>query len=126
MISPHFRRVALARLGYEVVGVDISRVGIHQMIEIAKKEDLNLKGIVANMYEFKIIEYYDIVLLDSMFHFYKNDKEKEIDFLKRLMKEIKSNGILCILINKSKHTESVLEKVFKDSETKWKVIEERS
>lgn len=117
--------IALARLGYNVVGVDISKVGIHQMIETAKKEKLEVKGIVDDIYEFNINDDYDIILLDSMFHFYKKDKEKETSFLVRLMNDIKLDGILCIIINKSKNAEAVLKKVFKNSDINWEVIEDK-
>ncbi|MCB0820944.1 MAG: methyltransferase domain-containing protein, partial [Bacteroidetes bacterium] len=36
--------IAIARLGYEVTGIDNSRTGIEQMLEIAASENLNLKG----------------------------------------------------------------------------------
>ncbi|EMR73731.1 Tellurite resistance protein TehB, partial [Thaumarchaeota archaeon SCGC AB-539-E09] len=69
--------LAIARLGYTVTGVDISKIGVSQMIVIAEKENLNIFGYVADMYEYPIAESVDIVLLDSMLHFYPKNREKE-------------------------------------------------
>jgi 2-polyprenyl-3-methyl-5-hydroxy-6-metoxy-1,4-benzoquinol methylase len=63
--------IALARMGYDVMGVDISKVGVSQMMSLATREGLNIKGIVADMYSYDIDEMVDIVILDSMLHFYK-------------------------------------------------------
>jgi 2-polyprenyl-3-methyl-5-hydroxy-6-metoxy-1,4-benzoquinol methylase len=117
--------LALARLGYSVVGVDLSKVGIDQMMTTAKKENLDVKGIIGDINRFPISNKYDIILLDSMLHFYKKDREKEISLLKKLMKEVKTNGLLIILMNKSKSGENSLEKVFNDSKLVWNVIEDK-
>ena len=68
--------IALARLGFEVVGIDNSKVGIDQMNRMAKTENLAVSGIVFDIYEFNTYVNYDIVLLDSMFHFEKKRPEK--------------------------------------------------
>ena len=48
--------IALARLGYAVTGVDNSKVGIDQMNQIAKAENLNLAGQVLDIYAFNQFE----------------------------------------------------------------------
>ncbi len=90
--------IALARIGYDVTGVDSSRVGIEQMNRIASEEKLMLEGIVADIYEFKNFRSFDIVLMDSMFHFAKPDKEREIAFIKRVLAEIKLGGLFVVCI----------------------------
>jgi SAM-dependent methyltransferase len=81
--------IALARLGYDVLGVDISSVGVSQMMEIGLKESLSLVGEVADIYDFHLDDTVDIVLLDSMLHSYKRDKDIETQFVQRLMGEMK-------------------------------------
>ncbi len=107
--------VPLARMGYTVTGVDVSKVGLSQMLEIAELENLNLKGIVADMYEYPIDDSVDIVLLDSMLHFYSKDRKKETEFLKRLMAELKEGGLLCLYVWKSEKIEKVLDSVLNDT-----------
>ncbi|WKK82684.2 class I SAM-dependent methyltransferase [Marivirga arenosa] len=86
--------IALARLGYVVTGIDNSKVGIDQMLEISRAEKLKLEGQVGDIYSFDGFNEFDIILLDSMFHFAKEDREKEIGFLKKIVANIKKGGIL--------------------------------
>ena len=90
--------IALAKLGFDVTGIDISKVGIDQMNVIATSNNLSLKGFIADIFLFDDFEKYDIVLLNSMFHFSKNDKEKEIAFIKNIVSKIKKGSkiIFCI------------------------------
>ena len=106
--------IALARLGYTVTGVDISKVGMSQMLSVAEKESLNISGHIADMYEYPIAESVDIVLLDSMLHFYPKDKEKESKFLNRVMNELKEGGLLCIFVWRSEKIEKVLDSILKE------------
>lgn len=93
--------IALARLGFEVTGIDCSKVGIEQLNEIAKKEKLPLKGIVRDIYEYSNYSEFDFVLLDSMFHFGKRDKEREITLVKRIIELVKPDTQITICIQNS-------------------------
>ncbi|MBD3170972.1 methyltransferase domain-containing protein [Candidatus Bathyarchaeota archaeon] len=111
--------LALVRMGYKVTGVDVSKVGISDMVETAKSEGLNLVGVVADMYEYMIDDDVDIVLLDSMVHFYKRDRVKEIGFLWSVMKELRIGGVLCVIVWESKRIEAELENTFSNSSIDW-------
>jgi 2-polyprenyl-3-methyl-5-hydroxy-6-metoxy-1,4-benzoquinol methylase len=90
--------IALARLGYSVTGIDNSKVGIDQMNEISEIENLNLDGQVGDIYSFDRFDEFDIVLLDSMFHFAKKDKKKEIGLIKRIVSDIKNGSLIVVCI----------------------------
>lgn len=90
--------IALATLGFEVTGIDISKVGIEQLNEIAQKENLPLKGIVGDLYEYSNYSEFDFILLDSMFHFRKSEKEKETRLLKKIIESAKTGAIITICI----------------------------
>lgn len=90
--------IPIARLGFTVTGVDHSIVGIEQMNQIAKTEGLKLQGKVADIFEFNEFKKYDFVLLDSMFHFAKNDIKKETKFIKRIITEIKDGCLVVFCI----------------------------
>lgn len=90
--------IPLARLGYTVTGIDNSKVGIDQMNTTAKIESLDLEGQVKDVYSFDRFNEFDIVLLDSMFHFNKKDKEKEVGLIKRIVSEIKNGSLLVVCI----------------------------
>ncbi len=102
--------IPLARLGYQVTGVDSSNVGIKQMQHIAEVENLTLTGKVADIYAFENFAEYDIILLDSMFHFAKNDKKKETDFIKRILSKIKNSGLVVFCIQDTSKKMDILNK----------------
>ncbi len=93
--------IALARLGFTVTGIDTSKVGIEQLNAIAEKENLALKGIVENIYSYSNFRAFDFILLDSMFHFGKKEKEKEIRFLNKLIELSNPNTLITICIQKT-------------------------
>ncbi|NDL68833.1 class I SAM-dependent methyltransferase [Anaerotalea alkaliphila] len=112
----------LGRLGYKVVGVDISDVGIQQLNKAALQEKLQVEGFVADIYSFGITDEYDIVLLDSMFHFYKNDVEKETKVLRRIIEEIKPGGLICNFMQKGNKREKELKRIIKESGVTFEVL----
>ncbi|MGB0427597.1 MAG: methyltransferase domain-containing protein [Flavobacteriales bacterium] len=118
--------IPLARLGFDLTAIDNSKVGIEQMNRVAKAENLTLKGIVTDLFEFDNVEEYDFILLDSMFHFAKKDRKKETDFIKKIWSKIKKGGLIvfCIqdtgkkveilneLIDNEKHLNKLIDKKF--------------
>ena len=86
--------IALARIGFDLTGIDNSAVGIDQMNEVAKAENLNLDGQVGDIHTYDKFAEFDIILLDSMFHFAKKDKEKEIGLIQNIIIGMKSGSLL--------------------------------
>ncbi|MCR8968406.1 methyltransferase domain-containing protein [Facklamia sp. 7083-14-GEN3] len=112
----------LGRLGYKVLGIDIAEVGIEQMNQVAKAENLPVVGRVADLYYYySIEEEYKIILLDSIFHFYKNDILKESKLLKRILTEMPKGGLLCNFMLKGDKREAHLKKIVKDHIESFKV-----
>lgn len=100
--------IPIARLGFEVTGIDVSRVGIEQMMEKAEREQLNIQGKCENIYTMEIFGQYDYVLLDSMFHFTKKDRSTEIDFIRNILEGILPGAVLCICIQNTGKKVSIL------------------
>lgn len=98
----------LARHGFEVTGIDTSQVGINQLTTQAEKEGVQINGIVADFYEHQFSEPYDLIVLDSILHFEKNDRPKEIQLLNTLSDLLENSGYLIIFIHKSAKKEKVL------------------
>jgi trans-aconitate methyltransferase len=92
------------------------------MLSVSKKEGLDIHGVVGDIYEYNIGEEVDVVLLDSIFHFYKRDTERETSFFLRIMDELRSGGLLCVIVSKSKRIESELMTVFEKSEVDWVIL----
>ncbi len=108
--------IALAQLGFTVTGVDQSKVGIDQMQEFAQKENLELIGLVADIFQFKQYNYYDIVLLDSMFHFAKKDKDKEVGLIQNILSGMKTGALLLVCIQDSGKKVQILKESIKTIE----------
>ena len=68
------------------------------MNQIAQIEGLDLVGQVEDIYAFDRFHKFDIVLLDSMFHFAKNDREKEIGLIQRIISDLRSGSIAVICL----------------------------
>lgn len=90
--------LAMARLGYQVTGVDKSQVGIDQMNRAGQAEQLNLVGLVADIYHYDRFAEFDIILLDSMLHFAKKERTKEIALLRRILTSMRTGSLLVICI----------------------------
>ena len=98
--------IALARLGYKVIGLDYSQVGIDQLNAIAQKENLSLTGIAGDIYIYSDFSQFDFILLNSMLHFGKKERLKEQNLLKRIIDLSSPNTIITICIqNTGKKTE---------------------
>ena len=108
--------IALARLGYEVTGIDYSKVGIEQLNLIARKEKLQIKGIVADIYTYSNFNEFDFVLLDSMFHFGKREKEKESDLLKKIIESVKQDAQITICIQDAIHKMKALDSIISSAQ----------
>jgi 2-polyprenyl-3-methyl-5-hydroxy-6-metoxy-1,4-benzoquinol methylase len=114
--------IALAKMGYKVSGIDVSELGVKQMLNKAKEEGLNINGRVCDMFRFEITGFYDIIILNSILHFEKDDKKKEVELLLRISEKIKNKGLICICIWKSEQKEKIIREIFSRSSFNWKIL----
>ena len=66
--------------------------------------------------------YFDIVLLDLMFHFYKKDFERETNFLKKIVREMKTGSILCNFLLSLKAKEDILKSIIDELGFRYEVL----
>jgi tellurite methyltransferase len=125
--------IPLARLGFDVTGIDNSKVGIEQMNQIARTEDLKLNGIIADIFGFDKFDGYDYIVLDSMFHFAKNDRIKETEFIKKIISKIRKGCLVIFCIQDTgkkveilKNTIGFEEKISQIEDKKFKYVFEES
>lgn len=118
--------ISLARLGYKVTGIDNSKVGIDQLNSISKKERLNVTGLVGDIYTFNNYQVYDIVLLDSMFHFEKRDLKRETDLIDKIAKRINKNGLICICIQDTSKKVRILKDTIDNSGIDFEILNDSS
>ncbi|MFK7920688.1 MAG: class I SAM-dependent methyltransferase [Bacteroidia bacterium] len=101
--------LVLAGMGFEVRGIDHSTVGIEQMLAEAQRAKLSLKGEVLDIYQYQAFDEYDFILLDSMFHFGKKERAKEIEFIVRIMRTMRAGAIISICIANTGDKYKILE-----------------
>lgn len=106
--------IALAKLGFDVTGIDHSEVGITQLNRIAQQEKLSLTGLVADIFEYKDFAGFGFVLLDSIFHFGKKEKEREVDLLNTIIHSVARGTLITICIQNSLHKIQVLTSTLSD------------
>ncbi len=90
--------IPLARIGFEVLGLDLSSVGIDQMLDRARKEGLPVQGQVTDIYAWTDLQDAEVILLDSMFHFQKQDREKELAWISSLCQLVRPGTLLVFSI----------------------------
>jgi trans-aconitate methyltransferase len=99
----------LANLGFDVTGVDNSKLGISQMLKEATKLGLKLEGIVADIYEWEMYSTFNYIVLDSMFHFLKKDREKELELVHKICNGIDNGAVVVFCIQDTGKKVSILE-----------------
>lgn len=115
--------IALARLGYHVTGIDKSKVGIEQMNQIGRAENLTLDGQVADIYVYDKFNEFDIILFDSMFHFAKKEKEKEIALIDKIVSEIIDGCLVAVCIQDTGNKVQILNKAIDHKKEMKRVLD---
>lgn len=90
--------IALSRLGFSVTGIDHSGLGIKQLQKSTSEQGLAIEAIVADIYSFSEFDSYDYILLDSMFHFDKKNRDSELILLKKIWSGMHRDSYLLICI----------------------------
>ena len=81
----------LAKKGFEVTGIDISKEAISKFLKFTQKDNLDVKGIHSDILDFKFNLNYDIIISVATLHLIP--KNKVIDTIKKIKEHTKSNGI---------------------------------
>jgi 2-polyprenyl-3-methyl-5-hydroxy-6-metoxy-1,4-benzoquinol methylase len=116
--------IPLARLKFDVTGIDNSKVGIEQMNQIAETENLKLNGIITDIFRLDNFYEYDYIVLDSMFHFAKNDRIKETEFIKKVISNIKKGCLVIFCIQDTGKKVEILKDII-ELEEKVDLIENK-
>lgn len=117
--------IPLAKMGYSVTGIDNSNIGINQMLENANKLNLEISALTSDFHEFDQYGNYDIVLLDSIFHFYKGDLQSETGLITKIIHKIKKNGLVCLCIQDSVIKVKILNETIVKTEIPVEIITDK-
>ena len=113
--------IFLASLGYQVTAVDISKVGINQMLKKAQAQGLYIEGIANDIQNLKFQKKYDVILFDMLLHGFEN--QTQLELLSKYSINLNKEGILCIIYPddfQAKHFMDIL----KSLPTNWRLLEE--
>jgi trans-aconitate methyltransferase len=103
-------------MGHEVLGVDISRTGIAQMLEEAEQEVLSVTGVVADVVEYEPSSEYHVVILDRVLHMLKGDLER-LAVLEKASAVTRSGGFI-LIADTPKH-QPLIRSYFADHADDW-------
>ena len=90
--------VPLAEIGFQVTEIDNSEVGITQMLNKAHKKNVRIDAHITDIYKYADYKDFDFFLLDSMFHFQKKDRLKELKLIDKIITDAKENSIITFCI----------------------------
>jgi len=105
----------IARLGHSVTGIDLSPSGIDDLIEDAKKDGLNIDGIVADIRLYRPQETFDVILIDRTLHML--DAQERMAVLETLIPAVDVDGY--VLIADEPKNIAAMQSVFDGSPFSW-------
>ena len=91
------------------------------MLEDARKEGLNVEGMVANIVEFEPPEEYDVILLDRVLHMLPDNNDR-ITVLETVCHHTKPGGFILIADTPKNH--GLLVQFFETKQSQWKKLME--
>ena len=107
----------IARAGHQVVGVDLSPMGIRDLVAAATKENLPIKGIVADISTYVPDGTFDILLIDRTLHML--DKAPRLATLTQLIPCVVPGG--WALIADERSNMAGFKTVFTDHDADWRI-----
>ena len=85
----------IARRGHEVVGIDLSEIGIAQLQEDARAEGLAIDACVADVESFRTRRKFDVVLLDRVLHLLPSGEARD-RCLERALRATRCGGYILV------------------------------
>lgn len=113
--------IFLASLGYNVTAVDISTVGINQMLEKSRSQGLTIEGIVDDIQNVKLDKTFNVILFDMLLHGF--EKHIQLELLEKYSNLLNKGGILCIVYPDDFDTEHFMS-MLKSLSHDWKLLDE--
>jgi len=107
----------IARMGHLVVGVDNSSNGISDLRSMARRENLNIEAIAADIVTFVPDGSFDVLLIDRTLHMLP-EKER-LDVLERLIACVPIDG--WVLIADERSNMQGFKNVFTQNDTNWTI-----
>ncbi|MEW6295324.1 MAG: methyltransferase domain-containing protein [Candidatus Diapherotrites archaeon] len=116
----------LAKKGFSVTGIDISKAAVKKFLMFAKKRNLHVKGIVGDIANFKFNRNYDVIICIAVLDLISNP----LKLIKKMKKHTNKGGLNLVSVFTTKNTEwkkypglyffkeTELKEIYKD----WQII----
>lgn len=105
----------IARLGHQVVGVDLSPNGVNDLVAAAKAENLPIEGHVADITSYQPTGDFDVVLIDRTLHMLP--EPDRLAALARLLDHVVDRGL--VLIADERANIAGFKRVISDHKARW-------
>lgn len=96
----------IAKKGHSVTAVDISKTGINQIINDARKINMPIKGIVEDITVYTPSQEFDVVIIDRTLHMLSNQTDR-LDVLRKMTNYVVKLGYILIADEKKNIPEMV-------------------
>lgn len=93
---------------------------------IKNSDNLKVTVLVGDIYTYDSYQYFNIVLLDSMFYFEKHDKQRETGLIDKIAKLIKNNSVICICIQDTDPKVKTLKDTIKNTNLEFFILNDSS
>ena len=90
--------LALSKLGHFVTAIDISIIGLKQLETKMIKEENKISIEHMNLYDMNDFSSFEYILMDNVFMFFRTKSKKELEFIKRIIKNSKKNCTFLLFI----------------------------
>lgn len=88
--------IFLAKRGFNVVGIDISKEGIKKFLYLAKKYEIKVIGKVGDISRLKFRRKFDVIISTSTLHFLQ--KKEAYNLIKKIKEHTSENGLNAISV----------------------------
>ncbi|MEM4703424.1 MAG: methyltransferase domain-containing protein [Candidatus Pacearchaeota archaeon] len=92
--------VFLAKKGFKVTGIDVSKSAIKRLKDRARKEKVKIKTIIADLEKYRIRKNYDLIFSCVTFHLLKKSSINRI--IKNMKEKTKQNGLNALFVFRKK------------------------
>jgi len=115
----------LAKKGFKVTAIDISKTGIKNLLQKTQKEKVKIDAKVKDILKFKFNKKYDIILCLNVLQFL--NKRQVYTLIKKIKKNTKKDGLNVVIAFNEKNPFKGFPFLFKKGELKdsyedWKIL----
>lgn len=108
----------LSSLGFDVTAVDNSAIGISQLINKSKDLNASINGVLADVFEYKPEDKFDIILFDMLLHSFDDKEQKQL--LNKFADNLGTEGVFCIIYPEELNSNHFL-LIFQEISDNWEL-----